>query len=146
MCEVTGNVGAAHRLSIWNGFDLTTNDGLKGILQSIDRLKPERVWLSPECGPYSVMQNINQWSPEQKEKLAEKRRVALKQYTACAIIFHYCLQKGIHATWELSQSCQAWRLPLFQEIQRRHVVHFSNIRGCQVNLRDKMGNLISKGW
>ena len=55
-------------------------------------------------------------------------------------------QKGIHATWEVSQSCQAWRLPLFKDIQKRHVVHFSNIRGCQVNLRDKLGQLVSKGW
>ena len=86
MHEISGQSGSAQRLSIWNGYDLTTNSGLKSILDKIDSLKPEHVWLSPDCGPYSIMQNVNQRSPEQCEALAEKRRDALKQYTACAVL------------------------------------------------------------
>ena len=82
MHELSGHSGSAHRLSIWNGYDLTTNSGLKAVFDKIDVLRPEHVWLSPDCGPYSIMQNVNQRTPEQCEALAEKRRDALKQYTA----------------------------------------------------------------
>lgn len=135
MHELTGQSGSAHRLSIWNGFDLTTNSGLKAVLDKIDVLRREHVWLSPDCGPYSIMQNVNQRSPEQCEALAEKRRDALKQYTACSVIFRYCYQRGIHTTWELSQTCQAWRLPLLQKLAVLDGVHFAKVRGCQLSGR-----------
>ena len=72
MHELSGHSGSAHRLSIWNGYDLTTNSGLKAVFDKIDVLRPEHVWLSPDCGPYSIMQNVNQRTPEQCEALAEK--------------------------------------------------------------------------
>ena len=146
MHEISGQSGSAQRLSIWNGYDLTTNSGLKSILDKIDSLKPEHVWLSPDCGPYSIMQNVNQRSPEQCEALAEKRRDALKQYTACAVIFRYCYQRGIHCTWELSQTCQAWRLPVLQKLSVMTGVQFAIVRGCQVGLKNDKGDPIQKGW
>ncbi len=146
MQDVTKSPQAAMRLSIWNQHDLCTGSGVKSILDKIDHHDPSHVWLAPECGPYSIMQNINQRNPEQKEALAAKRRLALKQYVGCAVIFRYCQQKGIHVTWELSQSCQAWRLPLIQRLIHQCEPFVSIIRGCQVNLRDPKGNFISKGW
>ena len=146
MQDVTKSPQAAMRLSIWNQHDLCTGSGVKSILDKIDHHDPSHVWLAPECGPYSIMQNINQRNPEQKEALAAKGRLALKQYVGCAVIFRYCQQKGIHVTWELSQSCQAWRLPLIQRLIHQCEPFVSIIRGCQVNLRDPKGNFISKGW
>ena len=143
---MTGSEKSAVRLSLWNNHDLSTNDGVRRVLDQIDTLKPAHVWLSMECGPYSVMQNINQRTPEQKEQLEQKRREVLKQYVGGAIVYCYCIQKGIHATWEWSQSCQAWRLPLVQNIAKKYQVLFAIIRGCRVNLRDPKGRYISKGW
>ena len=145
MHDMTGSEKSAVRLSLWNNHDLSTNDGVRRVLDQIDTLKPAHVWLSMECGPYSVMQNINQRTPEQKEQLEQKRREVLKQYVGGAIVYCYCIQKGIHATWEWSQSCQAWRLPLVQNIAKKYQVLFAIIRGCQVNLRDPKGRYISKG-
>ena len=40
---------------------------------SIERKETEEPWLSPECGPYSIMQNANQRTLEQVEELRKKR-------------------------------------------------------------------------
>ena len=95
-------------------------------------VQPLFVWLSPVCGPYSIMQNINQRSEAQRAELAEKRREALKQYVGCAIIYRYCCQRGIHVGWEWSQTCTAWRLPLIEKLKQEYQPYFSTVRGCQV--------------
>ena len=146
MCEETKREDAAVRCSLWNDYDLSTGDGVKRVLQRIELLQPRHVWMSPECGPYSIMQNINQRNETQREELARKRKYALKQYVGCCLLFTYCVQKGIHCTWEWSQSCQAWRLPLIHDLVQRHQPHFAIVRGCQVGLRSPEGKMISKGW
>lgn len=146
MQKVTKQESAARRCSLFNTFDLSTNRGIHGVINEINTLQPKHVWLSPICGPYSVMQNINQRSPSQCEDLARKRREALKQYVGCALIYRFCIQQGIHCTWEWSQSCQAWRLPLIQELVRKFQPFFAIVRGCRVGLCDKHGSLVSKGW
>lgn len=146
MRQLTGRENSSKRLSIWNQYDLTVGAGVKSILDEIDQSRPQHVWLSPDCGPYSPMQNINQRSPEQVQALQEKRRYALKQYVGCAIIFHYCAQRGIDVTWELSQHCHAWRLPILQRLVSKYQLGHAVIRGCQVGLRDSHGELVSKGW
>ena len=146
MIELTKDSSAAERCSLFNDCDLRTNQGIHKIIQTIDCRNPELVWLSPICGPYSVMQNINQRSPQQCEELQAKRRDALKQYVGCCIVFSYCVQRGIHVAWEWSQSCQAWRLPIIQKLIQKYEPLFSVVRGCRVGLVDAKGSPISKGW
>ena len=57
------------RLSIWNGFDLATTKGLNRTLEYLRLHKPRRVWWSPPCTPFSVVQNANQRTEEQVKKL-----------------------------------------------------------------------------
>ena len=146
MHKITKDESSARRCSLFNGYDLGTNDGIHKVIQDIDQFHPEHVWLSPVCGPFSVMQNVNQRTDLQKQNLAEKRREALKQYVGCVLIYNYCVQRGIHVTWEWSQSCQAWRLPMLQELIRRVQPFFAVVRGCRINLRSSKGDFVSKGW
>ena len=146
MCTITGRPKAAERLSLWNGCDLSTSAGVKRAIAVIDLKRPKHVWVSPICGPYSIMQNANQRTMEQCEELARKRRDALKQYVGCCIIFTYAVEKGCHATWEWSHTCQAWRLPLVQTLIGRFNPHFAVVRGCRVGLVDEKQVPIQKGW
>lgn len=146
MQEMTGVEGSAVRCSLWNGCDLRKGTGVRMVLDQIDLHQPEHVWLSPECGPYSVMQNINQRTEAQRLSLEKKRKEALRQYVGCAIIYRYCVQRGIHVSWEWSQSCQGWRLPLIQKLVRDVDPKFAVVRGCQVNLRDSQKQFVNKGW
>ena len=146
MNQLSKSEMSAKRCSLFNGFDLSTNQGIKKVIQDIDQYNPEHVWMSPICGPYSVMQQVNQRTPEQIESLQEKRRDALKQYVGCSVLYTYCVQRGIHVTWEWSQSCQGWRLPFMQKLVQKLQPFFAIVRGCQVGLKDSHGQFISKGW
>ena len=146
MQTMTGEEGSAVRCSLWNGCDLRKGSGVRMVLDQIDLHQPEHVWMSPECGPYSVMQNINQRTEAQRLSLEEKRKDALRQYVSCAIIYRYCVQRGIHVSWEWSQSCQGWRLPLIQKLVHDVDPKFAVVRGCQVNLRDSQKQFVNKGW
>ena len=146
MMELTKDSSAAERCSLFNDCDLRTNQGTHKIIQTIDCRNPEMVWLSPICGPYSVMQNVNQRNLQQCEELQAKRRDALKQYVGCCIVFSYCVQRGIHVAWEWSQSCHAWRLPIIQKLVQKYEPLFSIVRGCRVGLVTDKGDPISKGW
>ena len=146
MQNLTGRKDAAERLSIWNGCDLSTNQGVRKAIQVISLKKPKHVWISPICGPYSMMQQVNQRSIQQCADLAEKRRNALKQYVGCSIIYTYARSEGCHVSWEWSETCQAWRLPLIQNLTKRFQPFFSVTKGCRVNLRNPHEQLMQKGW
>lgn len=70
------NVALASGLSAerWThqDYDLSTGDGCFQAEQRLRQLRPQRLWLSPECGPFSQMQNVNQKTPEQIKSLVEK--------------------------------------------------------------------------
>lgn len=61
-------------------------------------------------------------------------------------MFQYGIQQGCHVSWEWSQKCQAWRLPLVQALVRKYQPWMSVVNGCQVNLRNGKGELLHKGW
>ena len=73
--KALGRESAAVRCSHWNGCDLETSDGIKHCLKLIDQLDPGHVWISPECGPYSPMQAVNQRAPEQTAELSASGKV-----------------------------------------------------------------------
>ena len=142
-----GYESSALRCSHWNGCDLGNGAGVKHVIEIIEKNRPDHVWISTECGPYSPMQAVNQRSEKQAQELAEKRREALKQYVGASCIYHHCIQQGIHVTWEWSEKCQAWRLPLIQKMMKRYEPYICVTHGCQVNLRNpKTHTLMHKGW
>ena len=143
----TGREDSAMRCSLFNSCDLGTHAGIRLILEHIDREEPSHVWLSPPCGPYSPIQNCNQRSPQQLEALQNKRKEARKLYQGCCIIFRYCVQRGIHVTWEMSERCLAWRLPALNELKQHYQLWEAVTKGCAVNLRESpKGKFLKKGW
>ena len=55
-------------------FDLATESGFAEAEYRLRELRPRRIWLSPECGPFSQMQNANQRTAIQKAQLTIKRK------------------------------------------------------------------------
>ena len=53
-----------------NDFDRSTVSGYQQAAQRLRELRPKRLWLSPERGPFSSMQNDNQRTPNQIAELA----------------------------------------------------------------------------
>ena len=144
---LTGQPGSASRCSRWNCGDLGSGAGLKLALQRLEVENPSHVWMSPPCGPYSPLQNVNSRNPEQRAELEEKRAEAMRIYVSSCVILRVCVQKGIHVTLELSERCQAWRLPLLHNLQTKYSLHSAVARGCRVGLRSRRdGQLMRKGW
>ena len=145
--EAAHNDQAAVRCSVWNACDLDTNDGVRLVLQRLDLERPMHCWISPPCGPFSTMQHANARTEEQRKELEQKRAKAMRAYVGTCIIFHACVQKGIHVTIEMSEHCQAWRLPIFARLRDKYNLHEAVTKGCRVGLRDgPQEPLLQKGW
>ena len=99
--------GSAVRLSYWNGGDIETEKGRTFVIKTIKELRPDMVWISPECGPYSPLQRTNQRTPEQRASLECKRQQALAQYEGASQI-RAAHRSGCHCVLELSERCEAW--------------------------------------
>ena len=123
--------------------------GVKHILNQVTVLRPSHVWLAPPTEAYSPLQNVNQRSPQQQAELEVKRREAMKVYVGCCVVFHYCIQNGIHVTLEMSEHCQAGRLPILASLQSKYDLYKATTKGCRVGLREdnrRQGPLLQKGW
>ena len=72
--------GIAFRVGIQNKMDMTTLTGKTRAKEFARIVKPRVLWLSPPCGPYSPIQNINMRDEEQCHNLnAEASEVSKTQ-------------------------------------------------------------------
>ena len=145
--ELAQDDRAAVRCSQWNACDLGTNDGVRLILQRLDLEKPTHCWIAPPGSAFSPMQNANQRTEEQKQALQVKRDTAMRIYVGTCMVFHACVQKGIHVTIEMSERCQAWRLPMFAQLRDKYALYEATAKGCRVGLRaGPQEPLLQQGW
>lgn len=143
--KLVGREDAAVRCSHWNGCDLSSQEGVDNVIMHLETktcLGVTGVWPILTSPSY-----INQRTDSQKQALMEKRKKALQQYLGASAIYMFCVQEGIHVTWEWAQRCQAWRLPFVQDLQRGYSLGTCVVHGCRVQLRcPKTHNLMGKGW
>ena len=139
--------GSSQRCSIWNGYDLTTVEGVAACKRLIDAERPCHIWISCECGPFSPLQRINQRSPEQISQLQSKRKNAIAQYLGGIEVAKYGRSKGSDIHFELSEKCEVWKLPEIMEFVEAQSLTKTTCNGCAVGLRSKDGSsLLCKGW
>lgn len=137
---------SATRVAHWNGGDIETPEGIAHVKQLMLDQRPLVIWISPECGPYSPMQHLNQKSSLQKCNLEEKRRKAVLQYEGASELAQFAHSLGISFVIELSERCEAWSLDWALKLKET-IPTFSGVcKGCQVGLKDHNGHLLGKGW
>ncbi|CAE7837991.1 RE2 [Symbiodinium sp. CCMP2592] len=136
---------AASRCAAWNDCDLSTAKGVALVMQRLQHERPRHVWLSPYCGPYSPLQNVNQRTAQQCDDLKQKRKAALKMYLGAVSVAHACWQMGIHFTWEWAEHSNAWRLPLMQRLIKKCNLYSAVVKGCRVNLRQAKDDRLKNG-
>ncbi|CAE7632776.1 RE1 [Symbiodinium sp. CCMP2592] len=143
------DVDAASRCCVWHGCalsDMRTTHGLQLAVEQIRGLNPKHVWITVPGSPYSPMQRANQRDSQQVRELREKREEAIATYHAAREIMRVCLHMGIHCTVEMSENSEAWRLPVFQELQHGMGLSVATVKGCAVGLQGRQGKLLMKGW
>ena len=120
---------------------------MRRVLDRLDLECPTHVWISPPSDAYSPLQNLNQRSAQQQEELQQKRSEALKILVGASVVYHACVQRGIHVTLELPERCQAWRMPLFHNLKQKYSLFEAVTCGCRVGLRNSPKEpLLKRGW
>ena len=145
-CEQMFGSGSSQRISKWNGGDIETKAGVEYVKSVISDRRPELVWMSPECGPFSPMQHLNMRDDRQRMALTEKRQKAKKQYESVCEIGRHAHSIGVPFVIELSERCEGWKLPMFTSLQQDLQCSAGVCKGCQVGLRNASQELMGKGW
>ena len=137
----------AIRCSHWNGHDLSSQEGVRRVLEKIRIEKPEHLWIATECTAFSPMQNLNQRSPQQVQALQQKRKEHRKHHTAAVMIAEYAFCLGCTVHWEWPRRCRAWKWPHIERWRQLGKTSTAIISCCQVNVRNKeTGRLLGKEW
>ena len=148
-CEVERRYGSGStmRLSVWNGGDLTTPEGVQLIKKKLRQHRPVHLWLSCDCAPYCPLQRINQRSEAQIARLREKQAYARKQYQGAIEVGIEAHRLKIEVHWELSERCEAWKLEEIQSFVQQLGLEKVTTNGCAVGLRTRDGSKsLCKAW
>ena len=147
LAEVERQGLRAQRCSWWNGYDLSTNAGLKKLLRMLEHERPSHVWFSTECTAFSPLQNINERDEAQARKREQERKAQRKQHTAALIAAYYAHSLGCAVHWEWSRRCRAWRWDAMDEWRKICGTCPAIIGSCQVNVRcPESRKLLGKEW
>lgn len=137
----------AERASLFNGYDLTSPEGLQKLLNLIREKKPRNIWLSTECGPFSPIQNFNQRTEQQQADLKDKQRKARKQHLGGLVAAYFGRSQGCQVHWEWSRRCRAWKWEPVDHMRTNLNTYTSIVGGCRVGLHDEKGTgVIGKEW
>ncbi|CAK0838883.1 unnamed protein product, partial [Prorocentrum cordatum] len=147
------NIGLSmERISIENGYNLSTKAGFEAASKKLDEVMPKRAWISLPCTLWTSLTNFNYKTPEararlEKDRLRDRRRVKYGVLLMLKIV-----DNGGEVYFEWPHRCQGWKIPelnfLRMELRRRgrHVFE-DRIDGCMYGLRDYNTNeLVEKGW
>eukprot|EP00435_Cladocopium_sp_Y103_P071048 s167_g36.t1 len=147
--EVQKQLGdsAAMRCSLYNGYDLTNAEGISKLKKMVSQCRPVHMWISCDCGPFSPLQRLNQRTPEQCRQLEEKRAYARKEYRGAIDVAMFAAGLGTQIHWELSERCEAWKLPEICQFLETLALQTVVCNGCCVGLKaHDTGELMCKGW
>ena len=89
MTKIAQLSGMAAERWATNDNDLSTESGFAQAEQRLRSIRPRRLWLSPECGPFSQVQNVNQGTPKKIEDLVENAREGSNS-GEIAFVWHGC--------------------------------------------------------
>ena len=138
--------GGAERLSNWNGYDLTTKTGAHRVFHRWKATRARHLWFSPPCTVWTIMQNLNQRTEEQKDNLEARRRKARKILRNIRWIITMVLGEDptVEVHVEQPRRASSWSQRDFAFLLR--TLHVAEPDGCAYGMTDSEGNLLYKPW
>ena len=128
---LTQQVNALGQKAIRFGYDqgdLATVEGRVALFTQIAVHRPEHVWFSPTCGPWSSWTNLNMSrSLEHFHEYQQKREDLLYQIALGIVLCRHQVSHGKHMHWEQPGRSLMVRLPCMQEIH-----HYT--QACQFDM------------
>ena len=147
--------GTAFRMGIHNGYDLSTRQGLTKAMETIRRLKPRNVHVSPPCHPWTTLSNA--WtSPQQQEALKSRRKHSRRILGNCLKLIQLQRQElqgqsGVdaecHAGGEHPLRAMSWKEPSLRRMVKLCGDDRFRCDGCRFGMKSvKDGRFIQKPW
>jgi len=117
------------------GWDLTDTDHQKEFLRMMDTDEPDEIRLSPMCGPWSQVQELNNLTPESKESLRRERAYHhTKVLTFAKTVFNKQVLAGRYAHLEHPTTARSWRTKAFSQLMAKHFVELDQCEyGLSIN-------------
>ena len=108
--------GKAIRFGIDQG-DLHTHEGRVSLFKLLCRFRPEHVWVSPVCKPWSKWSIFNSHrSLESWDRINAERQDMLVQVALCFVMCRHQVRHQRHMHWEQPKGSVMMTLPYIQEI------------------------------
>ena len=144
--EKAGRTSAALRGAAWNGHDLSTDEGIRNVLEKLQQLCPLHVWIQPPAQVFSPWYNAQRPEEHRKEHNEQQKQQVVRYMVGCSIVVGTCMQRGIHVSIMMPEHNNAWRLPVVQQLVRRYKLRTCVTKGCRMNKRGTDNRLSRRGW
>ncbi|CAK0848586.1 unnamed protein product, partial [Prorocentrum cordatum] len=135
------------RLGLFNENDLSKPQGYHKAKFLLDEKRPELFVSTPPCGPWSIMQNVNQRNDQQKENLRRKRLKSQRIFeNNKRLIEHQVLNLNGSALAEQPHNSRSWQKTCWKDLHK--ILPYEVIvDGCACGLRaPDTGELMKTRW
>ena len=139
------------RISIENGFNLSTRRGFDAAVARMKEMRPRRAWISLPCTLWSSLTNSNYTTEDAKKRLERDRQRDRRRVTYGLRLLLLVVDDGGEVYFEWPHRCQGWHIPEMEwfrkELVRRGRKYYEDrLDGCMYGLRDPYSNkLLQKG-
>ncbi|CAK0873791.1 unnamed protein product, partial [Prorocentrum cordatum] len=135
------------RLGLFNENDLSKPQGYHKAKFLLDEKRPELFVSAPPCGPWSIMQNVNQRNDQQKENLRRKRLKSQRIFeNNKRLIEHQVLNLNGSALAEQPRNSRSWQKTCWKDLHKILPCEVI-VDGCACGLRaPDTGELMKKRW
>ena len=139
--------GSVVRGGLFNGCDLSTEQGVAMAKRLVTHHRPVHLWASCPCGPFCPLQRLNQGTEAKRRALQAKQEQAVMVYQGAQKVARHAQKLGTQIHWEFSEKCEAWKLPVITEFVAEQKLEKVTCHGCAVGLKtfDRKFPLC-KGW
>ena len=127
------NLKPGSALDLTTGWDFSKSEDREEAKALLRKEQPLFVMLTPECGPWSQTQNLN--DPEVVAQKRERERVHVR---FCCEIAQFQIKQGLGFGYEQPWNARSWEEPELQELMKFPNVEFVRTDMCMFGLRTKL--------
>ncbi|CAK0881069.1 unnamed protein product, partial [Prorocentrum cordatum] len=145
VCDEKGD--HCERLGLFNDCDLSKPQGYHKAKFLLDEKRPELLVSTPPCGPWSIMQNVNQRDDKQKENLRRERLKSQRIFeNNKRFIEHQVLHLNGSALAQQPRNSRSWQKTCWKDLHNILPCEVI-VDGCACGLRaPDTGELMKKRW
>ena len=118
-------------------WDFERHECRKRALNLVRTVKPFMLVGSPECTPFSQIQNLNMRTPEGREKVMKARARGEKQLEFCRKLYMEQLRNGRYFLHEHPHTAASWQVESMVKLRNCPAVHTVEAHMCAFGMRSK---------